>query len=109
METFRLLHASDLHVHRHERVVGFPDNLALLVAAIAQTRPGGLLCGHTHLVSRQDVFASVPVFVCGSTTQWYAPHGNYLQVITVEVDPSGRAAPLVGFQSFPFGPNGFFP
>src|SRR5207245_2747407 len=76
------------------------DPQGLLATAIAQTQPAGLLCGHTHLASRQDMFAGVPVFVCGSTTQWYAPHGNYLQVVTVEVDPSGHAAPQVSFQSF---------
>jgi 3',5'-cyclic AMP phosphodiesterase CpdA len=91
------------------------DSLALydpegrLAGAVAEARPAAILCGHTHLESQRKAFAGVDglVCLCGTTTQWHAPYGNYLQVIEVEVDETGAAAPAVALRKFRFEQAGF--
>lgn len=86
------------------------DSHGLLADAVRQSQPTAILCGHTHLPSRQVDFAGVPVFICGTTSQCYAPHGNFLQAIYVRVDPAQRIAPQVSFQPFAYDHrHGFFP
>jgi hypothetical protein len=75
----------------------------LLSAAVAAAQPAAILCGHTHLASNDKPFAGTRVFVSGTTTQWFAPYGNYLQVVEVDVGPAGGAPPQLQFRSFQYG------
>jgi 3',5'-cyclic AMP phosphodiesterase CpdA len=56
-----------------------------LGAALQQTPADAILCGHTHESNSTKMFAGVPVFVCGTTTQHASMHGNTLHVLDVSV------------------------
>jgi 3',5'-cyclic AMP phosphodiesterase CpdA len=90
-----------------------PDNL--LADATRAARPAAILCGHTHLVCMPKDFAEVAglMHLCGTTTQWFAPHGNFFQIMEVEVDPADPASAAVRFRPFQFtqcddGQSGFY-
>jgi predicted phosphodiesterase len=81
--------------------------LALLDAdvlsnAIREAHPAAILCGHTHSVNERKTFEGCPVFVCGTTTQWYAPSGNHLQVIDINVDPTRPENPQLNARKFTY-------
>jgi 3',5'-cyclic AMP phosphodiesterase CpdA len=83
-----------------------------LASALRRTDVAAVLCGHTHLQSREKRFADTRFFVCGTSTQHYAPVGNYLQLIEIDVAP-GSARPMrIDFTSYSFqrrpGQSGFF-
>jgi hypothetical protein len=73
--------------------------------------PVAVLYGHTHLVRREKPFAGARIFALGTTTQWYAPNGNYLQVIDIQLDSAGGAPPALQLLPFKYGQsngqNGF--
>lgn len=86
-----------------ENTLALYDPDGLLGEAVAQARPDAILCGHTHLASTEKQFANARVFVSGTTTQWYAPYGNYLQVVEANIDPADGTSPQLRFIPFQYG------
>lgn len=73
-----------------------------LEEAVGNFHPAAIICGHTHDLDQFDL-RGTPVWVCGTTTQRYAPDGNWLQVIQVDVDPE------LGATSFKVVPYRYVP
>jgi hypothetical protein len=85
-----------------------------LAVSLARAGVAGVLCGHTHLQCRHKKFAGSSIYVCGTTSQYFAPEGNYLQIIDVEVNPGAPPPVTIDFRPFRFGrsddgKSGFFP
>ena len=66
-------------------------------AAVQRERIAAVLCGHMH--RNYDTLAGATVYVCGTTTQEYAPDGNFLNLIEIEV-PAGSHAPTIRVLTF---------
>ncbi len=60
----------------------------LLKTTVTSQAPAAILCGHTHLVPVAKDLGSTQVLVSGTTAQFYAPHGNYLQIVEINVEPN---------------------
>jgi predicted phosphodiesterase len=74
-----------------------------LAAALQQEPADAILCGHTHESSPAKLFGSVPVFVCGTTTQHASVHGNSLLALDVTVQ-TGSPQPQFACQVFRYDP-----
>jgi hypothetical protein len=77
------------------------DILGAAAAAAKEAGVAGLLCGHTHEKSDQVDFNGLPVYLCGTSAQFHAEEGNYINVITVDVDKANGTCD-VDFKAFVF-------
>jgi hypothetical protein len=75
-----------------------------LIQAANQSGVAAILCGHTHRSRKLRRLGNTPLYVCGTTTQFYAPRGNYLHILEIEVDPSTGTARVTKLQRFRFDP-----
>jgi 3',5'-cyclic AMP phosphodiesterase CpdA len=94
-----------LWVIHFDPTIDYPRSLVLLdgellANAVSRERVPAILCGHTH-VNGVRRFAGSTVYNCGTTTQAFAPHGNFLSFIELDWPP-GAAAPTVAAVPFRF-------
>jgi len=66
--------------------------------AVEQQQVPTVLCGHVHY-NYSTPFATANLYVCGTTTQHYAPWGNRLNLIEIDVSEASNSATI---QSIPF-------
>jgi predicted phosphodiesterase len=62
------------------------DLLGLKAAEARESGVAGLLCGHTHEQSATADFDGLPLYLCGTSAQCRASAGNYVNVLTADVD-----------------------
>ena len=75
-----------------------------LLAAARDEKVLAVLCGHTHKRSAlllDPRAPDVPFCLCGSTTQYHEPNGNFLNLIDITLD-SAEGAPAVSLHSFEY-------
>lgn len=77
----------------------------LLAAASAEQIPA-VVCGHTHGPSAfltDPAAPGVQFCLCGSTTQYHEPNGNWVNLLDVTF-PSPRTAPTLTLQRYRYDP-----
>ena len=71
-------------IHPCQPLLRLLDEANLLAACENEEIPA-LLCGHTH-ESRVYSIGGMLLSVCGTTTQYHAPLGNYLHVLEFQIE-----------------------